>query len=189
VAPPGASLLTSVLLRPDLPADRRHLLVTAAALAMAEALEATTGVVAGLKWPNDLLVGDRKVCGVLAEAAGDAVVIGLGVNVEWHDVPDELASIATACNLEGGRPVDRRALLDAFLERFSTRLDDLDAARAAYAARLTTVGRRVRVDQGDRSVVGTARGVDDDGRLLVECDGGATEAVAVGDVVHVRDAD
>jgi BirA family biotin operon repressor/biotin-[acetyl-CoA-carboxylase] ligase len=189
VAPPGASLLTSVLLRPALPPDRRHLLVTAAGLAMAEAVEATTGVVAGMKWPNDLLVGDRKLCGILAEAAGDALVVGLGVNVEWADVPPELTAVATACNLEGGRPTDRRTLLDAFLGRYAARLADLDAARRDYEARLVTLGRRVRVEQAGHVLVGTARGIDDDGRLLVESGAGGVEAVAVGDVVHDRPAD
>jgi len=186
VAPPGASLLLSVLLRPRLPAEQRHLLVAAAGLAMAEAVEATTGVVAGMKWPNDLLVGDRKLCGVLAEAAADALVVGLGVNVEWTDVPAELTAIATACNLEGGRPVDRRELLDAFLARYVTRLADLDGARREYEARLVTLGRRVRIEQAQRTLVGIALGMDDAGRLLVTADDGETEAVAVGDVVHVR---
>ena len=107
VAPPGASLLVSLLLRPTVAADRRHLLVMAAGLAMAEAVEAETGVVAGLKWPNDLLVGERKLAGILAEVAGDALVVGIGVNIEWHEVPAELSAIATACNLEGGRPTTR----------------------------------------------------------------------------------
>ena len=189
VAPPGASLLTSVLLRPQLPAERRHLLVAAAGLAMAEALESETGVVAGLKWPNDLLVGDRKLCGVLAEAAADALVVGLGVNVEWTDVPGDLAAVATACNLEGGRPTERRVLLDAFLARFADRLADLATARADYEARLLTLGRRVRVDHPQRELVGVARGIDDAGRLLVEHPDGTIEPVAVGDVVHVRPAD
>ena len=188
VAPPGASLLASVLLRPTVPAEQRHLLVAAAALAIAEAVEATTGVVAGLKWPNDLLVGERKLCGILAEAAGDALVVGLGVNVEWSDVPPELTAVATACNLEGGRPTERRALLDAFLARYSERLADLDAARADYEARLVTLGRPVRVEQPHRELVGVARGIDDAGRLLVERDDGSLESVAVGDVVHVRAA-
>jgi BirA family biotin operon repressor/biotin-[acetyl-CoA-carboxylase] ligase len=166
--------------------EQRHLLVAAAGLAMAEAVEATTGVVAGMKWPNDLLVGERKLCGILAEAAADALVVGIGVNVAWTDVPAELAAIATACNLEGGRPVDRRDLLDAFLGRYATRLADLEAARRGYEARLVTLGRRVRVEQPTRELVGVARGVDAAGRLLVERDDGAVESVAVGDVVHVR---
>jgi len=187
VAPAGASLLVSVLLRPDVPSDRRHLLVMAAGLAMAEAVEEETGVAAGLKWPNDLLVRDRKLAGVLAEAAGDALVVGLGVNVEWADVPAALTDVATACNLEGGRPVERRALLDAFLVRYGERLSDLDRARTAYDARLLTRGRRVRVERTDGVLEGVARGVDEAGRLVLEADGGGVEAITVGDVVHLRD--
>lgn len=188
LAPPGASLLVSVLLRPHGPPGSWHALVTAAGLAMAEAVEATTGVVAGLKWPNDLLVGDRKLGGVLAEAAGDALVVGIGVNVEWHDVPDDLVALATACNLEGGRAVDRRDLLDAFLAQYGRRLGDPARARRDYEARLLTRGRRVRVERAAGEVVGTAVGVDADGRLMVARDDGVVEAIAVGDVVHLRDA-
>ncbi len=186
VAPPGASLLMSVLLRPDLPADQRHLVVIAAALAMAEAVEAETGVTAGLKWPNDLLVGDRKLAGILAEASGDAVVVGIGVNLHWEDVPDELAEIATACNLEGGRPTTREAVLDAFLAGYEARLADLGATRASYEARLVTIGRRVRIEQSAGVLVGVAVGIDAAGHLLVRGDDETTVTVAVGDVVHVR---
>ncbi len=186
VAPPGASLLVSVLLRPSIAAEGWHVLVMAAGLAMAEALQTTTGVVAGLKWPNDLLVGDRKLGGILAEASGDALVVGIGVNIEWSEVPDDLTLIATACNLEGGVAVTRSVVLDEFLARYSARLGDLDASRAAYEARLTTVGQRVRVEQTDGVLVGVARGVDELGRLLLVNDDGTVESITVGDVVHLR---
>lgn len=185
-APPGASLLVSVLLRPALAVERRHVVVLAAAVAMAEAVEETSGVVPTLKWPNDLLVGGRKLAGILAEAAGDAVVVGIGVNVDWPEVPAELAGIATAMNLEGGRPVTRDALLDAFLARYALRLEGLDATRRAYRERLGTLGRRVRVEQATGTTVGTAVDVDDDGHLLVDAGGDAPVAVAAGDVVHLR---
>ncbi len=186
-APPGASLLVSVLLRPALPPERRHLVVLAAAVAMAEAVERATGVVAVLKWPNDLLVGERKLAGILAESAGDAVVVGIGVNVDWPAVPAELDGIATACNLEGGRAAGRDDVLAAFLPAYEARLADLAAARAAYRERLATLGRRVRVEQAHRSLVGTACGVDDDGHLVLDTDEGAV-TVAAGDVVHLRPA-
>jgi BirA family biotin operon repressor/biotin-[acetyl-CoA-carboxylase] ligase len=188
-APPGASLLVSVLLRPGLAVEDRHLVVMAAAVAMAEAVAATAGVDATLKWPNDLLVDDRKLAGILAEAAGDAVVVGIGVNVEWPEIPDELVGIATACNLEGGRPTTRDELLDAFLARYEARLADLGATAVEYRARLGTIGRKVRVERADGNLVGTATGVDDHGRLLVTSDDGTTEAIAAGDVVHLRAAD
>jgi len=189
VAPPGASLLVSVLLRPSLAPAARHLLVMSAGLAMAEAVEHATGVQAGMKWPNDLLVGERKLAGVLAEAAGDALVVGIGVNVEWHDVPDDLTAIATACNLEGGRPVERRDLLDGFLSHYSHRLGDLRRARRDYEARLLTLGRRVRVERSGDELTGTAVGIDADGRLMVARDDGVTVEIAVGDVVHLRTRD
>jgi BirA family transcriptional regulator, biotin operon repressor / biotin---[acetyl-CoA-carboxylase] ligase len=186
-APPGGSLLVSVLLRPGLPPEERHLVVMAAAVAMADAVAATTGVIAALKWPNDLLVADRKLAGILAEAAGDAVVVGIGVNLDWPELPDELAAIATACNVEGGRPTTREELLTEFLARYETYLDDLTGTRAAYRDRLETIGRRVRVERPDATLVGTATGIDDAGRLLVAVDG-VTESIAAGDVVHLREA-
>ena len=184
-APPGASLLVSVLLRPGLGPDERHLVVVAAAVAMAEAVAATTGVVADLKWPNDLLVGDRKLAGILAEAAGDAVVVGIGVNLNWPEIPAELAGIATACNLEGGDPVTREELLAAFLSRYDARLADLAETRNEYRRRLGTLGRTVRIERAGGATVGTAVDIDDAGRLLVEVDG-VVEAIAAGDVTHVR---
>ena len=186
VAPPGASLLVSVLLAPMVPVDRRHLLVMTAGLAMAEAVEAETGVVAGLKWPNDLLVGNRKLAGILAEAAGDVLVVGIGVNLEWHSVPDELAAIATACNLEGGRPTSRESVLTTFLAGYSARLNDLDTARRDYEARLLTLGRRVRVEQAGGVLTGIAQGVDASGHLVLRIDDGTVVTVAVGDVIHLR---
>ncbi len=186
-APTGASLLVSVLLRPDLSSDDRHLAVVAAAVAMADAVFETTGVVADLKWPNDLLVGDRKLAGILAEAAGDAIVVGIGVNLDWPEIPAELDGIATACNLEGGRATSRDELLAAFLARYTRRLGDLAGTRAAYEARLATVGRTVRVERPGAELVGTATGIDRSGRLLVDA-GGTLHAVAAGDVVHLRDA-
>ncbi|MGZ4734278.1 MAG: biotin--[acetyl-CoA-carboxylase] ligase [Acidimicrobiia bacterium] len=186
-APPGASLLVSVLLRPGLAPDDRHLVVVAAAVAMTGALEATTGVVAAVKWPNDLLVGERKVAGILAEAAGDAVVVGIGVNLDWPEIPSELEGIATAANLEGGRPTSREQLLAEFLTRYEAALRDLPGARRAYRSRLATIGRRVRVERADTTLIGIATDIDAAGHLLVEADG-VTHSITAGDVVHLRDA-
>ncbi|MFN8037067.1 MAG: biotin--[acetyl-CoA-carboxylase] ligase [Acidimicrobiia bacterium] len=188
---PGASLLVSVLLRPSVDAARVHVVTMAAALAMAEAVGRSAGFEPGIKWPNDLVVGDRKLAGVLAEvevAAGAirAVVVGIGVNVEWESFPPELAGIATACNLESGRPVDRSALLVEYLVRLDGRLRDLDAAAAGYRRRLRTLGRRVRVELPGGTLTGVAVDVDHFGRLLVETGPGCIEEVAAGDVIHLR---
>lgn len=198
VAPPGASLLVSVLVRPTpaRPVDTTtaQVLTMAAGCALADAVLAAAGVTAMLKWPNDLVVGDKKLAGLLAEAdvsaAGEvrAVVIGAGCNVDWPAVPDELAGIATACNLEAGRAVGRDRVLDGFLDGLGARLDTLDAVADEYRARLSTIGRRVRADLGGEVVEGTATGVDAVGALLVTPDDGPPITVTAGDVVHLRPA-
>jgi len=194
-AAPGSSLLVSVLLRPELPVDRLAWLTSATGLALADALAVVAGVTAGLKWPNDLVVNDKKLAGVLAEAdlsagAARAVVVGAGCNLTADAFPPELAAQATAVELEAGRPVDRDALLDVFLAALADRLDDLAATLDGVRARSATLGRRVRVElPGDEIVDGTATVLADDGSLIVRDDTGREHTVAVGDVVHVRATD
>lgn len=197
---PGSALLVSVLLRPAVPPERIHLVTMAAGVAIAEAVEATSGVVASLKWPNDLVVHGRKLAGLLAEVdlgAGDAapaVVVGIGCNVTQTSFSGELTASATSCAIESNRsPGDpaltRDALLDAFLEHLDRHLGRLGAIPAIYRARLATLGRRVRVDLGDTVLEGVATDVDDAGRLVVDADDGGVVAVAAGDVVHLRHPD
>ena len=191
-AAPGSSLLVSVLLRPELPVERLFLLTLAAGLALADAVETEAGVAAGLKWPNDLVVDDRKLAGLLAEAdldggAARAVVVGAGCNLTNEAFPPELAAQATAVELEADRAVGRDTLLTAFLGALEDRLDDLDAVLVDARTRSATLGRRVRIElPGDEVLDGEATALADDGSLVVRDDAGHDHAVAVGDVVHVR---
>jgi BirA family biotin operon repressor/biotin-[acetyl-CoA-carboxylase] ligase len=191
-APPGSSLLVSVLLRPRLPAERAQVVTMATALALRAAVERVAGFAPQLKWPNDLVVGDRKLAGLLAEAAvssdGEmrAIVVGAGCNIEWESFPPELADTATACNVEAGHPVDRQAVLEAFLDDLAARLQELGRVPADYRAHLATLGRSVRVDLGGRLVEGIATDVDPTGHLVVTTAEGTTETIAAGDVVHLR---
>jgi len=188
-APPGSSLLVSVLLRdpPGAAPAPAMMPVMTAALALAHGVEATAGFAPALKWPNDLVVADRKLAGLLAERDGDAVVVGAGCNVNWAELPPELAETATACNLEAGRAVDRDALLAAYLHALADGLDAPGAVGRDYRARLATIGRRVRVERDPaRDLVGEAVALDDDGALVVRADDGVRHTVAVGDVVHLR---
>jgi BirA family biotin operon repressor/biotin-[acetyl-CoA-carboxylase] ligase len=183
-AAPGASLLASILLRPSgLAADRRHLLTSAVGLAALSAVESVAGLVAELKWPNDLLLGDRKLAGILAEAEGDAVVVGLGVNVT--SAPPGAAAV----NDEAGRTIDRGQLLEALLidlDRWYGRWDDV---AATYRDRCATVGREVRVDLPGRILTGLAEAINDGGHLLIRPSGGGELVeVTAGDVVHLRPA-
>lgn len=206
-APPGSSLLVSVLLRPRLAPDRLFLLPIAAGVASVEACAEVAGARTGLKWPNDLVVtggaeADRKLSGVLAESVlrdglVEAVVVGMGLNVNWPDeLPTELAATATALNLLTGRTVDREELLVAWLGGFDHWISRLEAPAGATELleaareRSATIGRTVRVEFPDRQVEGVAVAIDDDGHLRVRPSDGSDElTVAVADIVHMRPID
>jgi BirA family biotin operon repressor/biotin-[acetyl-CoA-carboxylase] ligase len=161
--------------------------VMSAGVALAAAVDHVAGFGPGLKWPNDLVVADRKLAGLLAESDGDTLVVGAGCNVNWSSFPPELAATATACNLEAGRPIDRDALLDAYLDRFADALARGDAVVDDYRRRLATIGRAVRVQpvRGD-DLLGTAVAVTDDGALVVRDDQGRDHTVVAADVHHLR---
>lgn len=181
-AAPGSSLLVSVLLRPRLASPRMHLVVAAVSLAAADACEVVAGFRPGLKWPNDLVVGDRKLAGVLAEVTGEAVVVGMGLNVS---APAPWPPGAVAAEEAVGRPLVVDRLLDAFLSSLEVRYGRWDAVASDYRRGCTTLGRLVRVDLADESFTGTAADVSDDGQLLVDV-GMCLRTVAAGDVVHLR---
>ncbi len=191
LAPPGSSLLVSVLLRPALPAERLHLAVAAVALAACDACESEAGVRPAVKWPNDLVVddggaGERKLAGVLAEVALPAVVVGIGINVNWPpELPPELAGRATALNHLAGRDVSREGLLERLLAGVDARLPDWQAVASEYRRRCATLGRPVRVELAGGTVDGTAVDLTGDGHLVVDGEGGR-RTVGAGDVVHVR---
>jgi BirA family transcriptional regulator, biotin operon repressor / biotin---[acetyl-CoA-carboxylase] ligase len=190
-AAPGSSLLLSALVPPPAEAERLHVVTMAGALALLGGVAAVAGFDAELKWPNDLVVGDRKLAGVLAEAdvtgggAVRAVVVGIGCNVTWGGLAPELAATATACDREAGHPVDRAELLEAFLDRFAGHLDALDGVASVYRERLATLGRAVRVELAHDTVEGVAVDIDPLGRLRVDTAAGAV-VVTAGDVVHLR---
>jgi BirA family biotin operon repressor/biotin-[acetyl-CoA-carboxylase] ligase len=191
VAPPGASLLVSVLLAGDAPPEERHLALVAAALAAVEAVETHCGFRPRLKWPNDLVVGDRKLAGLLAEATGAGeVVVGMGLNVDWDSFPPEIAATATACNREG-RPAPRETLLVTWLHELDRRLSQLAetgpaALHAEQTAASATLGRRVRVERARDVLEGEAVALTELGHLVVRTDDATEHTVSAGDVVHLR---
>jgi BirA family biotin operon repressor/biotin-[acetyl-CoA-carboxylase] ligase len=198
VAPPGSSLLVSVLLRPELPLERLHLLTSVVALAAADACASEAGVEASLKWPNDLVVGSRKLGGILAEtqlegSRARAVVVGLGLNVNWGRQMEgtDLAGGAVALDQLAGHEVDRGRLLVALLTALEDRYRALAdragqlAQAAEYRRRCTTVGRTVRVELADETVTGTVADLTDEGHLLLDV-GACMRTVTAGDVVHLR---
>lgn len=211
-APPGASLLCTILLRP--PADVAGVVTFALAVAAAEAVEQVGGFRPGLKWPNDLVVEDdgpvRKLAGILAEAEWPpsahhsggyrapasheraTVAAGIGLNVQWpDDLPADLADIAVAMNHVAGRAIDREEVLEAMLDALDVQYGrlvagDVGSVLDEWRARSTTLGRAVRVDLGREDVTGTAVDVTAEGHLVVEERDGRRRTLAVGDVVHLR---
>ncbi len=192
-AAPGTSLLVSVLLRPSLPAGEVPLVNTAAGLAAADAVHAAAGIRPGLKWPNDLVIDDRKLAGMLTEASPPAVVVGIGFNVSAGAYPEELAGAAISCEEAAGRPVDRAELLVCFLEALERRYALLlaggaEATLAAYREGSATLGRPVRVEMPDGVAEGTAARLLSGGELVVVDGDGNEVSVSAGDVIHLRPA-
>ncbi|MFZ4718207.1 MAG: biotin--[acetyl-CoA-carboxylase] ligase [Ilumatobacteraceae bacterium] len=175
VAPPGANLLVSLLFTevPHVP----HQLTQRVGLAAIAASTQVAGVTPSLKWPNDLLVDDRKLAGILAQstlvAGRQAVVVGIGVNVGW--APPEGARL--------GEALDPLNLLEALLTAYDALPVDITAA---YRANLGTLGRAVRVELSDGVLEGRAIDVEADGRLVVLDACGISHRVDTGDVVHLR---
>ena len=135
-----------------------------------------------LKWPNDLLVGDRKIAGVLAEVDGDAVVVGIGINLNWTGDPP---AGGVAVNQVVGHPVERDAVLDALLRELGDRYGEWDAVATEYRQRCGTLHRQVRIELADETFTGVAADINDDGHLLVDV-GSCLRTVSAGDVVHLR---
>jgi BirA family biotin operon repressor/biotin-[acetyl-CoA-carboxylase] ligase len=195
---PGASLTFSVLLRPAVvPPQRRGWLPLLAGIAVATGVRAVAGVDAVLKWPNDILVGGRKLAGILAEQTPDgaAVVIGTGLNVAVDPAALPVSPgglLATSLRSEGAE-VSRDELLLSVLDQlerwYQAFLADPEPAGAglldAYRPLCATLGQQVEVTlPGGRTVTGEAADVDAEGRLVVGRD--APVPVSAGDVVHVR---
>jgi len=173
----------------DPDARRRSLLTLAAGAALAEGVHAATGLQVDIKWPNDLLVGPRKLAGILAEGAtGHAVVIGYGINVGNMAYPPELANRTTSLEAELGRSIDRAMLCVETLVTLSRRYDDLlhgrfDAILDAWRRQSPgSVGRQVRWDTPSGVQSGITAGVDETGALLVNV-GTRLERVFAGEVV------
>ena len=194
LAPPGGAILASVLLRPMAPPAEAFATTMIFALA-ARAAARAWGVPATLKWPNDVLVGPRKLAGILAEAGTtgerlDYIVVGFGVNVAFDPAALGLEAVATSLAAEGGGAApDRAAVLACILAEAEARYriwqaGDDDAVWREWAAALTTPGKPVRVEVApDQIVSGTALRVERDGALIVRTAEGSETRVVAGTVL------
>ena len=190
----GAGLYFSILLRPAIPQNHWPLITFMAALAVGDALSEACGLRTDIKWPNDLLSGERKICGILAEAidtaAGRAVIVGIGINLTQNAFPVELANRATSVAEATGRQPEREMILAALLQslsRWYAVLDKPEQITAAWSSRSSYAeGKLVQVSNGDETWQGSTCGIEPDGALRLRNASGEIKVIRAGDVYSVR---
>jgi BirA family biotin operon repressor/biotin-[acetyl-CoA-carboxylase] ligase len=196
-SPKGTGLYFSILLRPKFATNYWPLITMMAAVAVYDTFGEVCRLQADIKWPNDLLSGERKICGILAEAietpSGRAVIVGIGINLTHDAYPSELAGVATSVSEATGRHVDREALLAGLLRWLSHWYSLLNedagpesivsgwSSRSSYA-----FGRLVQVSNGDEVWQGTTCGLERDGALRLRTASEEIKVVRAGDVYSVR---
>jgi BirA family biotin operon repressor/biotin-[acetyl-CoA-carboxylase] ligase len=197
VSPRGAGLYLSIVLQPELEQRYWTLITLAAALAVHDALLDACGLETEIKWPNDLVVNDRKICGILAETFDNesvrGVVVGIGINLTSAAFPEELTKVVTSVESASGRTPDREVVLKSLLQAFGRRYLALQgdggreeiirawSKRSPYAE-----GKRIRVTDNGDIVEGAARGLETDGALRVETDAGEIKVIHAGDVTVIK---
>jgi BirA family biotin operon repressor/biotin-[acetyl-CoA-carboxylase] ligase len=193
-SPKGAGLYFSLLLRPTIPQNYWPLITFMAALAVGDALREAADVQTDIKWPNDLLSGERKICGILAEAIdtplGRAVILGIGINLTENAFPPELANVATSVSEAAGNVPDHEQILAALLDalsRWYSRLAEPGQIIDAWSNRSSyAIGKLVQVSNGDDVWQGTTSGVEPDGALRLRTSNGEIKLVRAGDVYRIR---
>ncbi len=209
-SPPGMNIYMSLLLRPDIDPSDAPMITVIMALAVCEAVTEMTGgadaqgredagsdiPVARIKWPNDIVVSGRKVCGILTEMNMEAghisgVIVGVGINVNQGErelFPEEIRDTATSLKLECGHTIDRSELIASVMERFETEYErflsagDLGFMKERYEQHLVSLDREVRVLDPQGEYTGISRGIDARGELLVETPDGELHRVYAGEV-------
>jgi len=193
----GAGLYVTLLLRPKLSPVQAPLLTMLAGLSAHTALLAQTGLSAELKWPNDLLLNGKKLGGILTEMYAEPnavrfVIVGIGINVSQEKFPGEIAVTATSLRKETGRLHSRLEVLVKLLSQFETDYNRFLQEGAGYVVQRFELissfanGKRVKVDTGRETFVGTTMGLSAEGLLMVKKEDGGSVTVIAGDVSEVR---
>jgi BirA family biotin operon repressor/biotin-[acetyl-CoA-carboxylase] ligase len=197
-SPAGQSIYASIVLRPPMAPSQTPQITLMTAVAVTRALQEATGLNANIKWPNDILIADKKIAGILTEITMemdvvDYVVVGLGVNVNTTaaDMPSDIRSIATSVRIESGSRVCRTDLLCSLLHHFESSYDTLqrhgfEPIMAQWREMSDIIGRPVYVDVLDVRHTGIVEAVDDDGVLILKDDKGRLHRIFSGDVTRVR---
>jgi BirA family biotin operon repressor/biotin-[acetyl-CoA-carboxylase] ligase len=185
---PGNGLYFTIVLTPRLPLDLLPVVTLALGLAVQEAIAQVCGAQADLRWPNDLLIGGRKVAGILTQLDGARVLAGIGINVNHTSLPPELTPIATSLRIATGRDHSREEILCAVASGVDRMVELLEAEGARPVLALFTAqssyarGRRVHVDLPGAPLRGTTAGLTPDGYLLLDGDDGRRHTILAGGV-------
>lgn len=192
-SPAGESIYMSLLLRPEFQPVKAPMLTLVMALAVARALRERTGVDVQIKWPNDLVVQGRKICGILTEMSTEMtwinyVVIGIGINVNQNEFPEELKDCASSLKMETGRRFRRSHLIAAVMEHFEMYYEQflqegsLAGFRKEYNELLVNKGRQVKILEPGNHYEACALGINDTGELIVEKEDGSVQNIFAGEV-------
>jgi BirA family transcriptional regulator, biotin operon repressor / biotin---[acetyl-CoA-carboxylase] ligase len=199
VSPPYLNLYFSVVLRPQLPPMHAPQITLMAAVALADTVGAFIPVAPVIKWPNDLLVGGKKLAGILAESSCDSeriefVILGIGVNLNYPAalMPEIIRQRATSIVTLTQGNVNREAFVRRLIQDLDRCYGELeeagfDALATRWETRFGLRGKKVRVEMTDRILIGKATGIDRDGALLLEDEWGARQRVVAGDVIPIED--
>ena len=190
---PGESIAMTLLLRPEILPENASMLTLVGAMALTDAIDSLTTSSCRIKWPNDIVLNEKKLCGILTEMSTEVdyiqyVVIGIGVNANQTEFPEEIREIATSIYLEEGKKINRAAIVAKYLEEFEKYYDifqktqDMSGLIDQYNQILVNRDRTVRVLDPKGEFTGTALGIDERGELLVQTDDGAVVKVYAGEV-------
>ena len=190
---PGEAVAMTLIIRPSMPPEKASMLTLVMGMAVTAACQEIAGARAQIKWPNDVTVGGKKVCGILTEMSAELhaihyLVIGAGINVNIEEIPEEINQVAASLSIEAGRKLNRAKVICACMKHFERyyekflETEDMSLMREQYNAMLANMNREVRVLEPGNEYNGIARGINDKGELLVEREDGRVSNVFAGEV-------
>ncbi len=193
ISPPGTGIWMSLLLRPRIEPQKASMVTIVTALALARAIDEMTDLHPQIKWPNDVIVGGRKVSGILTEMSADMdevhyIVVGIGINANTEVFDPAIEEMATSLYLAGGKKIERARLIAAFCEQFERLYEaflisgDLWKIKKEYESYLVNIGREVKIIKNREEKIRTALGINEVGELIVEDRAGKKETVMSGEV-------